>query len=227
MSHEYAQVTIIATAISAVAAGVLARLVTLWLPQPQLASPGVGDRPRRVRTPWWVLVGTGGAAGALLAWRLPTATGTQILVLAAWLVFAQAGLLLSAVDIAVHRLPTPILTVSGALAGTLIAAGTLAARRPGLLLAAVAAAGCVGGVYLLLALAAPTQIGMGDVRLAALAGLLLGTRGPAAVVAGAVLPYVLALPFALSRLRQPRRPDLPFGPFLTVGAVAGAILATG
>ena len=97
-----------------------------------------------------------------------------------------------------------------------------------MLVGALAAATVVGGVYLLLALLIAGQIGMGDVRLAAMIGLMLGPNGPSAVLLAAVLPYVLALPFALTVLahtapQHPRRP-LPFGPFLVAAAVLTIVL---
>jgi len=66
---------------------------------------------------------------------------------------------------------------------------------------------------------------MGDVRLAALAGLLLGTRGWAPVVGGAGLPYVIVLPFAVARLRNAGDDrHVPFGPFLIAGALVSTVL---
>jgi leader peptidase (prepilin peptidase)/N-methyltransferase len=170
-------------------------------------------------------VGTAVVVAAVVAGRLPTATTPQRLLLAAWLVYLHAGILLGAIDLAVRRLPTPVIATSTVLVGGCIAAAALAAHHATLALGALSAAGGLGCLYLVLALAAPTRIGMGDVRLAALSGMLLGTLRPAAVVVvGATLPYLFALPFALWQLRQPVRRDLPFGPFLVVATLTAACL---
>jgi leader peptidase (prepilin peptidase)/N-methyltransferase len=168
------------------------------------------------------------SGGAALAAWLPATDAADAATLVAWLVFLQAGILLATIDLMVRRLPTRLITATAAVCLTLITAGDLISHRPKHLPAAILAAAGLGGVYLLVALAAPGQVGLGDVRLAALAGLLLGTRGPSAAVLGAGLPYLLALPFALSRLRNGGNDrHLPFGPFLVTGALLAALAPAG
>jgi leader peptidase (prepilin peptidase)/N-methyltransferase len=86
-----------------------------------------------------------------------------------------------------------------------------------------AAAATVGLAYLALALLTPASVGMGDVRLAALSGLLLGTHGWGTVLIGAVLPHLLAAAavtvLQLTGRRAHRQTEIPFGPCLVTGAV--------
>jgi leader peptidase (prepilin peptidase)/N-methyltransferase len=164
----------------------------------------------------------------VLVWRLPSTRSEDVAVLVAWLVLLQAGLVLSGIDVAVQRLPTGVVAVSAVLIVSLIAVSAVLQRAPDRLLAALAAAAVLGGFCLLLVLVFGSQMGMGDVRVAALLGLLLGTSGWSAVLIGAVLPYVLAVPAAVVQVARggsTRHGDhLPFGPFLFAGAIIAAVL---
>jgi leader peptidase (prepilin peptidase)/N-methyltransferase len=85
----------------------------------------------------------------------------------------------------------------------------------------VAAGALAGGFLLAAALARPGAMGLGDVKLAAVLGLLLGPRVAAALLvallAGTAAGAALALRIGLARAR---RATIPFGPFLALGAVA-------
>jgi leader peptidase (prepilin peptidase)/N-methyltransferase len=79
----------------------------------------------------------------------------------------------------------------------------------------------LGGGFLLVALVVPRGMGMGDVKLGALIGLVLGAQGlgPVGVAAGAGvllggLGAIAALVGGASRKQA-----LPFGPFLAAGAL--------
>lgn len=86
----------------------------------------------------------------------------------------------------------------------------------------------LGGGFLLLALVTPRGMGMGDVKLAALIGLVLGSLGlgPVAVAAGAGVLFggagaVVALIGGASR-----KQGIPFGPFLAAGALVAVFLGS-
>jgi leader peptidase (prepilin peptidase)/N-methyltransferase len=175
--------------------------------------------------PYYVAVAA--VAFALLGWRLPDGTLGEDLLLAGWLVFAAAGIWLAAIDLHVQRLPTTIVGGAAAVCGSLIFAAALVDDRPRLAVTAGISALTVGLVYLALALLAPGQLGAGDIRLAALCGLLLGTHGWGAVVLGATVPWLLSAAVAAALLKAQRvgRSDLiPFGPYLIFGALLTAIL---
>ncbi|HEV3284728.1 MAG TPA: prepilin peptidase [Solirubrobacteraceae bacterium] len=82
------------------------------------------------------------------------------------------------------------------------------------------AAGAAGGFLLLAALAYPAGMGMGDVKLAAVLGLLLG-RAVAPALLIALLSGVLVGAFVIARkgAREGRKTAIPFGPFLALGAL--------
>lgn len=176
---------------------------------------------------WWVASVCAAAATAVLTWRLSEAGRGQTALLVMWLVVVQAMTLLSLIDIAVHRLPTVLVTTTALAVSVAVCAAAWLAHRPQWILSAVLAAGGLGGIYLLVALLIPSQLGMGDVRLAAVLGDALGVGGWDAMLLGAALPYVVAFPFALAQRarRSASEPgELVFGPFLAIGAIAAASL---
>jgi len=90
---------------------------------------------------------------AALAWRLPAHQPGEIVLLVAWLVMTGVGVVLAGIDVAVHRLPRPILAGTATVIGPLAAAAAVSAHDPRLLVRAGLTAAVFGGVYLILALA--------------------------------------------------------------------------
>lgn len=77
-----------------------------------------------------------------------------------------------------------------------------------------------------IALAVPGGMGMGDVKLAALIGLVLGGLGLRLVAVAAFAGLVgggIGAVGAMAILRYGRKQQIPFGPFLAVGAIVGAL----
>jgi leader peptidase (prepilin peptidase)/N-methyltransferase len=143
----------------------------------------------------------------------------------AWL--AGAGLVLGAVDVAVHRLPDRVTLPAYAVcaAGLLLDAavlGTWPALLRGLLAAAVAfAAGC------LISLVSPEALGFGDVKLLGLLGLVLGWFGWGVLLAGLFFGLVAGALISLALLVSRRagwRTAVPFGPPLLLGAALAIAL---
>jgi prepilin signal peptidase PulO-like enzyme (type II secretory pathway) len=203
-----------------VTAAVLApRLTARWIPSGGRSWPtrlGIGA--------------TTAAAGGALTWRHTPNHPGEYAILAAWLTFATAGILLAVIDMSVRRLPTVIIAATSAAVALLIVGGAVLTGRPDVLVIPCLAAIILGGVYVVLTAVGASSVGMGDVRLAALTGLILGTAGWQSVMLGAVIPYLLAAPVALATLRHYTRgtaSQIPFGPFLVGGAVlAGVLTAT-
>lgn len=166
---------------------------------------------------------------AALSWRHPPDRTHEMLLLAAWMVFTVVGMSLAWIDVANQRLPTRLIGGAAAAIAALLCLAAALAGQPAQLLTPVLAATALGGGYTALVAVGASRMGMGDVRLAALTGLLLGTVGWAAVILGAVLPYLLALPFAAvtvsrARLTGVRKP-LPFGPFLIAATIIAGLVA--
>jgi leader peptidase (prepilin peptidase) / N-methyltransferase len=99
---------------------------------------------------------------------------------------------------------------------TMLGAVLALSGEPERLIAGAAA----GGFLLVAALAYPGGMGMGDVKLAAVMGLLLG-RAVAPAILIALLSGVIvgAVVIARKGAREGRKTAVPFGPFLALGAL--------
>lgn len=84
-----------------------------------------------------------------------------------------------------------------------------------------------GGGLLIVAFIAPRGMGMGDVKLVALIGLVLGSLGLDYVAVAAGLGILFGGVGAIAALLRgaTRKQAIPFGPFLVAGAVAATFLA--
>src|SRR5206468_1892166 len=140
---------------------------------------------------------------------------------------AAAGLVLGSVDLVSHRLPdrvtypalvvcTVALTTDAAVTGSWTALGRA-------VLAAAAAAAVAGLGWL----ASPAGLGLGDVKLLGLLGLLLGWTGWGTLLAGVFLGLLVGSAVAVVLLvarRAGLRTAVPFGPPLLIGAVLALVL---
>jgi leader peptidase (prepilin peptidase)/N-methyltransferase len=136
--------------------------------------------------------------------------------LAMGLVLCTVLVAVTLTDLELRIIPNALVLV-GSVAGLVLLAVTDPTAVPAHLLAAVLA----GGSLLVIALAYPRGMGMGDVKLVAMMGLYLGRAvAPALIIAfaaGAVVGLVM-----IARLGPgARKRALPFGPFLAFGGVAG------
>ncbi len=87
------------------------------------------------------------------------------------------------------------------------------------------AAGLVAAGYLLLALAAPGQLGLGDVRLGGLLAAYLGYLGWSAVATGVLAGWLLAaVVMAVRRPGSTGHRVLPFAPFLVAGTLVAVLV---
>ena len=82
-------------------------------------------------------------------------------------------------------------------------------------------AGAAAGGFLLAAvLAYPAGMGMGDVKLAAVMGLVLGRAVAPALLVALVAGTVVGVAVMARRgIRDGRKTAIPFGPFLALGSV--------
>ena len=161
---------------------------------------------------------------------------TAALFVAASLVFADlyiAGLIavflgvllgVSLIDIEHHIIPNAVVYPSLVFFSAALLLGALMDREVKLMEAAVGLLS-FGGAILVIVVVSPRGMGMGDVKLAALTGLVLGSQGLryVAVAAGlAVLAGGLGGITALLSGRS-RKSMIPFGPYLAAGATASAL----
>lgn len=131
------------------------------------------------------------------------------------------------IDIRTHRLPNRIVLPTLA---ALVVLGGADAIVTGESTAMVRAAGgmlILGGFYAALRLLSREGMGGGDVKLAALIGLVLGWHSWQALAVGAASAFVLGALYAIS-LMALRRADgstrIAFGPWMILGALLGIVM---
>jgi leader peptidase (prepilin peptidase) / N-methyltransferase len=149
--------------------------------------------------------------------------------LVAFSFFGALGVALSAIDIAVQRLPDRLVLPAYPVLITVLTCAATVHRDFGALVRALLGGIVLGAAFLLLGLLRPGQLGGGDVKLAGLAGLALGWLGWPALVAGAALGFLLSSVVSLALLAMRRvtlHSQICFGPFLVGGALL-AMLAVG
>jgi leader peptidase (prepilin peptidase) / N-methyltransferase len=149
-------------------------------------------------------------------WRLP---------LGAYSFLAATGAVLSATDFAARRVPNLIVLPSYPIAAVLLVVASAPSGWWPLARAGVAAAG-LGGFYLILGLAFPAGMGLGDVKWAVVLGAYLGWLSWSAVINGTLFAFLAAaVVLVVARIVGRRQASTPMVPFMTLGAVA-AVLAT-
>lgn len=190
-----------------------------WLCAPLAAR--YFERPAAWARPWCAI------AAALVcgafAWRFHA--GSELV---AYLYLAVVGSLLAVVDVAVKRLPNPFTLPSYVVGLVLLGGAALLDGHPERIRYAVTGLAVLWALYAAQHLIAPGAIGWGDVKLAGVLGLYLGWLGSAAwwlgVLAGFVFGGLYASAILLTR-RGSRKSEIPFGPFMLAGAVAGILLS--
>jgi len=120
-----------------------------------------------------------------------------------------------------HRIIPNRITVLGAISALALGLALDPAGEPERLIAGAAA----GGFLLLAALAYPGGMGMGDVKLAGVMGLFLGSSVAPALLIALLLGVLLgALVIARKGPRAGRKTAVPFGPFLALGALVAVFV---
>lgn len=138
--------------------------------------------------------------------------------LAMGLVFVATLAAVTLTDLERRIIPNRILLVS-ALLGLAIALIT----DPGSIPERGIAAAAAGGLLLLTALAYPKGMGMGDVKLAALMGLYLGSAVAPALLIGFFTGAIVGVALLLREGAAARKRGVPFGPFLALGGIVGLL----
>ena len=138
-----------------------------------------------------------------------------LLLVALWLI---------AIDIAEHRLPDRIVGPVFGVLLLLVLGDAVWAAESGPLRRATLGALLLAGFCAILRVLSRGGMGGGDVKLAAVIGLVLGWHGWGAFVVGAAAAFVLgALTAAVLLLarRADRETRIAFGPWMILGAVIG------
>jgi len=154
--------------------------------------------------------------------------------LVAFLILTAVSIALALIDVDTRRLPN-VIVLPSLIAGVVLL-GVAGALRGDW--ASIAGA-LIGGAalfafYLALALAKPGGMGFGDVKLAAVLGLYLGFLGWGNLLVGAFAAFVFGGVFGIALIlvrRAGRKSQIPFGPWMILGAwlgvFAGEFLANG
>jgi leader peptidase (prepilin peptidase)/N-methyltransferase len=241
--------TLLAALVAALLAGVGGLLVPrliAWVPEPAPREPDEPEEPEQAQEPEEpeppkmlyadiaVRPGLGrrsALAAALVGGLVGWATGLDWPLL--WLVpLIPVGVALSVIDWHTKLLPRIIVIPATLVAVVLVVVVGLATGERDALVRALVAMVVVRSFYWVLWSVLPgVGMGFGDVRLAAIVGLVLGWLGWGAVAIGVWIGMaVFGLPgLVLAIVRWDRKllkKPFPFGPFMLVGAVAGLVWGT-
>lgn len=186
----------------------------------------LGRRCRTCRTPISAQYPAVEAATALLFALMARRIGPDV-ELGAMLIATAAFVALSVIDLQTRRLPDKVVFPSLALtAAALVLAAVIDDRYDDLGRAGIGMV--IGfGALLIIHLVRPDGMGFGDVKLAALCGVMLGWFGLAEVVIGLYGGFVLGAVVGVAVMaggRGGRRTALPFGPFLAAGTLITVLL---
>ena len=212
----------------------LPRGESLVAPGSRCPGCGVGVRPwdNIPVVSWLLLRGRCRSCGERISPRYPVVeAATALLYLAvvlvhgldrdAWLGLAFVTLLVpvALIDLEHRIIPNRLL-----LPAAVVAVAIVAAVEPGSLPEHLIAGAAAGGFLLAAVLAYPRGMGMGDVKLAAVMGLYLGTSvAPAMLVALVSGTLVGAAIMARLGVQAGRKTAVPFGPFLALGGLVGLL----
>ncbi len=143
--------------------------------------------------------------------------------LPAYLLVGVLGVAMAYVDVGEHRVPDPLSAAALIGGGSLLAVAAAMSAAWGAYGRAWLAAAAMFGAFFALASLRPADMGLGDVKLAGVVGLMLGWLGWGVVVVGAFLGFLLgglAGVVLVLAGRARRRSAIPFGPFMLLGALA-------
>jgi leader peptidase (prepilin peptidase)/N-methyltransferase len=138
--------------------------------------------------------------------------------LALGLVFVAVLATITVTDLERRVIPNAILLV-----GAVIGVGIVAAADPSSLGERAISAAAAGGFLFAAAVLYPRGMGMGDVKLAALMGLYLGSAVAPAMLVAVATGAVVGVQLMLSNGSGARKQAVPFGPFLALGGVVGLL----
>ncbi|MBC6465523.1 prepilin peptidase [Actinomadura alba] len=147
--------------------------------------------------------------------------------LAAFCYLGVVGVVLSFIDIALHRLPDPLTLPSYPIGAALLGVAVPFTDDGGTrYLHALAGLCAMLLLYFVQWFIVPNAIGFGDVKLSGVLGLYLGWLGWPAWILGLFAAFVLGGVWAVGLLitrRADRKSAIPFGPFMLVGVLVAVV----
>jgi len=142
----------------------------------------------------------------------------------AYLYLAAVGIALGFIDADTHRLPNAIVLPSYPVLAALLTLASWGSDDWPALLRAVIGAAALWLLYACLMVVKQGGMGFGDVKLAGLVGACLAWLGWGSLVVGAFAAFLFGGAMAVGLLavgRAGRRTQIPFGPWMLVGAAVG------
>ena len=155
---------------------------------------------------------------------MPSLPAHDIAVVAVHLGLVGIGIWLLVIDAREHRLPNRIVLPALAAVLALVGIDALVTASTSALIGALVGMLVLGGFYGILRGMSRGGIGGGDVKLAALIGLVLGWHGWQTFMIGAASAFVLGAVYALVLMavqKADRSTRIAFGPWMIIGAVLG------
>jgi leader peptidase (prepilin peptidase)/N-methyltransferase len=134
------------------------------------------------------------------------------------LVFVAMLAIITLTDLERRIIPNKVL-----IAGAVICLGIAIPTDPSGIPERLIAAAIAGGIFLLIVLAYPRGMGLGDVKLVATMGLFLGRAVAPAILTSLLAGSVIGLALIALRGPEARKMTIPFGPFLALGGIAGLL----
>ena len=151
----------------------------------------------------------------------------DIVIILVHLALAAVGVWLIVLDAREHRLPNRIVLPVLASLVVLLIADALVLGETARLWRSLLGMLVLTSFYLVLRWASRRGIGGGDVKLAAVVGLLLAWHGWTPLVVGAAAAFVLASLYALGLMavrRANRQTRIAFGPWMIIGTALGIVM---
>ena len=197
---------------------------------PVLSWLALGGKCRRCRNPIGIepIVIELANVAIWVVFTLKFHSDDRLEVLPAFLIFGSVLVAQTWIDIREHRLPRPITYTGIVMGGVALAVAAILLEEPERIwmsaLGAVIALAIIGGIYLgsNAYYGKDVAFGQGDVVLAPLLGLYLGWLNPGIVAPGLFFGFIVAtlgaIPAMLAK-KADGKTQLPFGPFLALGAV--------
>ncbi len=182
---------------------------------------------------WLILRGRARCCGARISPRYPLAELALALLYAAtvavlWgdaaevalgLVLVTMAVAVTLTDLEKRLIPDRILIVTAGLAVAIVAVS-----EPAALPARIGWAAAAGGLLFATALAYPRGMGLGDVKLAATLGLLLGRNVAPALLVALLAGSLFGLAVIARHGTAARKWAIPFGPFLALGGIVAMLV---
>jgi len=181
-------------------------------------SPTIAGRPVGMAHGRWVTVVLAAVLGGVAPLLVP---------FPAWWLLGAGGAVLAVVDWRTHRLPARFVQPLAAAVALVLLVDAAATGQWSELGRAALAAAVVGSLWFVVAFVSPGAVGLGDIRVAALAAGLLGWSGWTVVFAGQLAASLLGVltAAAMTATRRSVRSGVPMGSALILGAFLAALTA--